>query len=219
MSWEATIAEIRSDLEAKHAVRETVLKTCRITVQTCSKAIKHIHRRDTTAARELLDQARLMVTEAREVASTHADILHAGYIQDAEKELVEGELTLSMILEHPFPNREKLGVSSQTYLNGAGEAASELRRFLLDRLRHGEVAEAERLLGTMESVYQDLTTFDFPDSLTGGLRRTCDALRAVVERTRSDVTMTVIQKELVEQLRLAAENRSENPPGDLSTDL
>jgi translin len=111
-----------------------------------------------------------------------------------------------MVQSKPFPDPAQLGVASQTYLNGIGEAASELRRYLLDRLRQGEVAESERLLGVMETVYQDLTTFDFPDSLTGGLRRTCDALRAVVERTRSDVTMTVVQRQLIDRLRLASED-------------
>lgn len=208
MSWEESVAEMRADLEAKHGVRESVLKSCRVIVQKCSKSIKNIHRQEHEAAKELLQEAREMIATARMAASTHPDILQAGYIQDAEKEMVEGHLTLCMVMGIDFPDRHELGVSTQTYLNGAGEAASELRRYLLDRLRQGEVAEAERILGTMETVYHDLTTFDFPDSLTGGLRRTCDALRAVVERTRSDVTMTVVQKQLIDELRSASENRA-----------
>jgi translin len=53
----------------------------------------------------------------------------------------------------------------------------------------------------METVYDDLITFDFPDAMTGGLRRTCDALRAVIERTRSDLTATSSQQALVRELR------------------
>ena len=64
---------------------------------------------------------------------------------------------------------------------------------------------AERILGRMEEIYEDLITFDYPDSLSGGLRRTCDALRAVVERTRSDLTATASQRELVRELQAVRE--------------
>ena len=203
MPWEDNVAVARAELEAKHEARELVLKMCRVIIQTCSKAIKSVHRRDNETALALVAAAREMVREARVMVSSHGELLYAGYIQDAEKEMVEAALTLAMVKGEDLPDSTALGVSAQTYLNGAGEAASELRRFLLDRLRGGDVAEAERLLSLMESVYQDLTTFDFPDSLTGGLRRTCDALRAVVERTRSDVTMTIVQKQLIDELHAA----------------
>ncbi|HYA69480.1 MAG TPA: hypothetical protein VED63_12180, partial [Acidimicrobiales bacterium] len=80
--------------------------------------------------------------------------------------------------------------------NGLAEAASELRRHLLDRLRGGEIERGEQLLTAMEDVYDLLVTVDYPDAITGGLRRTTDALRAVVERSRSDVTTTVLQTRL-----------------------
>ena len=60
------------------------------------------------------------------------------------------------------------------WLNGLAEAASELRRHLLDRLRAGDVARGEELLGSMEDVYDLLVTVEYPDAITGGLRRTTD---------------------------------------------
>ncbi len=44
----------------------------------------------------------------------------------------------------------------------------------------------------MDEVYGVLITVDYPEAITGGLRRTTDALRAVVERTRGDVTQAVV---------------------------
>ena len=55
---------------------------------------------------------------------------------------------------------------------------------------------AERLLGDMEDVYDLLVTIDYPDAVTAGLRRTADALRAVLERTRSDLTTSILQARL-----------------------
>src|SRR5918995_364730 len=80
--------------------------------------------------------------------------------------------------------------------NGAPEAASELRRHLLDRLREGDVERGEALLAAMDEVYDALVVVDYPDALSNGLRRTLDALRAVLERSRGDVTTTVLQTRL-----------------------
>ena len=63
-------------------------------------------------------------------------------------------------------------------------------------MRAGDLARAEKLLGLMDDVYGLLVTIDYPDAVTGGLRRTTDALRAVLERTRSDLTTTLLQTRL-----------------------
>ena len=201
MEWEETVAALRSELELKHEAREAALKQCRTVVQLCSKAIKCVHRDEHESAHMLIEEARILASQTRHVLSSFSDLLFAGYVQDAEKELVEAAMTYAIVTDSDWPSAYDFGVSAQTYLNGAGEAASELRRYALDKLRAGDLDEAERLLGIMEGIYDDLTTFDFPDSLTGGLRRTCDALRAVVERTRSDLTMTRVQHDLMVELR------------------
>ena len=81
-------------------------------------------------------------------------------------------------------------------MNGLTEAASELRRFLLDQLRAGDFTRGDELLETMDDVYELLVGIDFPDAITGGLRRTTDAYRAVLERTRSDYTTAMMQVRL-----------------------
>jgi translin len=120
----------------------------------------------------------------------------AGFLHDAEKELAEARLTTALVDGTPLPGPHELGVGLAAWLNGLAEAASELRRHLLDRLRAGETSRAEELLGAMEDVYDMLVTIEYPDAITGGLRRATDALRAVVERSRADVTTTVLQSAL-----------------------
>jgi translin len=87
-------------------------------------------------------------------------------------------------------------VELPAYLNGMAEAASELRRHALDCLRADRLARAEELLATMDDVYALLVTIDYPDAVTGGLRRTTDALRAVIERTRGDLTNALVAQRL-----------------------
>jgi translin len=92
-------------------------------------------------------------------------------------------------------------VEPAAYLNGLAEAASELRRYILDGLRGGDVVTGERLLLMMDDVYSLLVTVDYPDAVTGGLRRTTDALRAVLERTRGDMTAAIRQEQLMAALQ------------------
>lgn len=190
-------------MEAKHAAREEALKASRALIQTSSKCIKNIHRHNYTEAQSLLDQAKSQAQEARKQVTQHPEIEYAGYLQDAEKELVEAAGCLALAQGEPLPAYDSLNVNATSYLNGMGECASEMRRFVLDQMRSGNLPEAQRLLHQMEEIYDDLTTFDFPDGLTGGLRRTCDALRAVIERTRSDLTLTKIQQDLIDELKNA----------------
>ena len=92
------------------------------------------------------------------------------------------------------------------YLGGLGEAAGELRRRTLDILRHSKSEEAERLLQMMDEIYGLLVTVDFPDAITGKLRRLTDVVRGIVERTRGDLTTSLRQDDLKSAL-LAMQDR------------
>lgn len=155
----------------------------------------------------LRDEARTALVAAHEALTPFPAVAFAGFLHDAEKEYAEAELTAALVAGSDLPSHTALGVQPAAWLNGLAEAASELRRHLLDQLRGGRLDEAEALLASMDDVYDLLVTIDFPDALTGGLRRTTDALRAVLERTRSDLTLTLVQA----RLHRALEGR---PPGE-----
>jgi translin len=169
--------------------------------QLSAKCIRHIHRHQFDEARSLLGLARETAESARAALAPFPELYHAGYLHDAEKELVEASAVLAIVENTPYPSATELGTGIMSYLNGMGEAASEVRRYCLDEMRRGKLPEAELILSQMETIYDDLITFDFSDAMTGGLRRTCDALRAVIERTRSDLTATASQQALVSELR------------------
>jgi translin len=189
----------RGILESKHKARETTLAACRKTIQACAASIRAVHREQFDVAEELSGQAAAHLGEAMAAVEQHADIRHAGFVHDAAKEYAEARMTLAFVRGDPLPKPDELpGVEVQSYLNGMAEAASELRRYILDLLRRGRPERGEELLGYMDEVYSLLVTIDFPDAMTGGLRRTTDALRAVLERTRGDLTMTLLQSRLLE---------------------
>lgn len=201
MSVGKLMVELRDEMEGMHLARESALSHSRLIIQTSSKCIKHVHRGEFELAQEKLSEAKQLAAKARELTQDHPEVLYAGYLQDAEKEMVEAAGCLAIVSGKEIPSAESLNVQARSYLNGLGECASELRRTVLDRLRDGHFEESERLFGLMVAIYDELCSFDFPDGLTGGLRKTCDALRAVIERTRSDLTLTKIQQELIDELR------------------
>jgi translin len=149
----------------------------------------------------LLGDAQKDLADAKADLSVHLEIFHAGFISDAEKEFAEGHITLAIVAALELPTPEKLDVGLAAYLNGMGEAGGELRRYILDGLRNGEIDRCEELLAAMEEIYNVLTSMDFPEALTGGLRRTTDMVRGVLERTRGDLTLAVRQRELELQLK------------------
>jgi translin len=191
---------VRSRLDEVQASREACLGACRRTIRLASMTIRAVHRLEWERAAELLDECQSTIREAQVAVADFPSVAHAGFLHDAEKEFVEAVLTGCLVRRDPLPTWEELEVGLPAWLNGLAEAASELRRHLLDRLRAGQDARAEELLAVMEDVYELLIGIDYPDAITGGLRRTADSLRAVLERTRSDVTTTLLQVRLQESI-------------------
>ena len=157
------------------------------------RAIRAVHRLDGEGAAAARQEAESALREAQAALAPHAVLLHAGFLHDAEKEFAEAALTAALVEGAELPSHDALRVGLPAWLNGLAEAASELRRHALDRLRAGDIERAESLLSAMDAIYDDLMTIDHPDAITGGLRRSVDALRAVTERTRGDVTIAVIE--------------------------
>ena len=155
-----------------------------------------MHRGETEAATARADEAGIALREARLALEPFAALAASGPLHDAEKEYAEARLTAAFVRGTALPSAAALEVEPSAWLKGLAEAASELRRHLLDRLRAGDLTRGEELLDVMDDVYSLLITVDYPDAVTAGLRRTTDALRAVLERTRGDLTTTLLQRRL-----------------------
>ena len=208
-SFESIAARLREGLERTNAAREGALKECREVIRGSSRAIRAVHRLEFAEARKLIDETRGLVEHVKEILVDHPNLFHAGYVHDSQKEYVEAEAMYAIVRNEPIPAPDTMGVQAAAYLNGLAEAGSECRRYVLDRLRAGEMEGADRVLRVMDDIYYELITFDFPDAITGGLRRTTDAFRAVLERTRGDLTLTFQQQALQKALQKHQSGASE----------
>jgi translin len=198
-------ASARAAFEDKHQARELTIAASRRAIQACAASIRATHRGEYDTAEELAREAHDHVMRADDALEGHADVRTNGPLYDAKKELAEAWLTLALVRDQPLPAPDELKLDIAPYCNGLAEAASELRRQILDQLRKGDLARAERLIGAMDDIYGLLVTIDYPDGVTGGLRRTTDALRAVLERTRGDLTTAMVAARLQGAIRSAQE--------------
>ena len=201
-NFDSTIDRIREKLEARSAVRDGAIRRSRSLIRYCANSIRAMHRGEFEQAKELLETARHAAQEMVSGIEGYPGVYRAGYTQDALKEFVEACACYAMLRREAIPTLEELGVEVDypAYLKGLAEAASEMRRAILDTVRKGDLERGEILLVDMEDVYVAMTTIDFPDAVTGGLRRTTDSLRAVLNRTRGDLTVTKQQERLRQAL-------------------
>jgi len=192
---------IRLSLSAKDAVREKALPLSREVIRHCSNAIRAIHRREFDQAKELLQSARNLLKQVKQAVADCEELPYTGFVRDAQKEFAEGSITLALVTGNQLPDPGELEIDFAAYLNGLGEAVGELRRYLLDSMRRGDLSQGEELLSAMDDIYNVLVTMDFPDAITGGLRHTTDNVRGILEKTRGDLTLAFQQKELETRLK------------------
>jgi translin len=197
---EIIAAKLRPYFAAEDEAREKALRSCRQVIRYSADAIRAVHRQEHDKAKQLLDSAHKLLQELNHDLARHGKLLHSGFIHDAQKEFAEGRITLALIAGEDLPKPRTLGVSNAAYLDGLGESVGELRRYILDNLRRDDFSRCEELLTIMDEIYGILITMDFPELLAHGLRRTTDAVRGIIERTRGDLTVSLRQKNLEAKL-------------------
>lgn len=198
---ESSVEEAVQGLQAKHAARDQALTLHREVIRFSANAIRAVHRGELRRAEDLLREARARLDQIEGLLASHPDVYYAGFVHDCQKEYAEAFLTLAQVARRPIPTAQDLGVGHPAYLNGLAESIGEMRRLILDLLRQGRYDGCEDLLQRMDDIYSLLVTVDFPDAITGGLRRNTDAMRAVLERTRGDLTLSLQQQRLEMALR------------------
>jgi translin len=191
---------IRGRMDERVGARERALPAARRSIRASANAIRAIHRGEFDTARKLMDDSRAALDEGRDALADHPQVLYAGFVEDAEKEYAEARLTELLVLGEAVAGPDEIGVGLGPYLNGMAESIGEGRRAILDLLRRGQVAEGERILAAMDDMYGMLVTMDYPDAVTGNLRRSTDVARSLIEKTRGDLTTSIVQDQLRESI-------------------
>jgi len=192
--------ELHDRFDARNAARERALPAARRSIRASANAIRAIHRAEVDRARQLIAESREALDDGLAAVAEHPQVRFAGYLQDAQKEYAEANVTLALIGGGPLPGPDGVGVEDAPYLNGVAEAIGEGRRHVLDLLRERDVERAERMLGALEDLYGVLVTMDYPDAITMNLRRSTDVARSLIEKTRGDLSIAFVQRDMHDAL-------------------
>lgn len=204
--------KIRANFEGKDAARERGLVLAREVIRNSANAIRAVHRAEFEDALSLMAEDERLLAELDEVLAGHPDVYYAGFVHDAQKEHAEARLTYALVRGEPLPDPDAIHAGYAAYLNGMGEAVGELRRHALDRIRQHDITWGEDLLAAMDEIYYAMVSFDYPTAISGGLKRTADVTRSLIERTRGDLTNAIRQQRL-EKALAELEDRLKAQPG------
>jgi len=202
LDLEGLSARIHQSFDHRTHLRDDILGQARQLTRYCAHAIRAVHREELDLAQEQIQNARQIVQGFQAIKVQHPDLYFAGYTQDALKEFAEANLVHALVNHLSLPDPDELLIEYATYLQGLAEAVGELRRRCLDLLLHQRYSDAEKILSYMDDIYDVLVGMDYPDAITGGLRRLTDIARSLIERTRGDLTMSLRQERLMDNLRL-----------------
>jgi translin len=197
--------EFHRRFDEKMVAREAALVASRKAIRSSANAIRAIHRGEADEAERLMAEARRALDEGQAATESHPDVRHAGFLHDAQKEYAEARLTEAVVLGRDLPTADDAGVPPAAFLNGMAEAIGEARRTVLDLLRGGEARRAEGILAAMDELYGVLVTMDYPDAITGNLRRSTDVARSIIEKTRGDLSVSLVQRDLRDALERHSE--------------
>lgn len=193
--------EVRSILDARFEAREKAITESRKVIRAAANSIRALHRSDWDEAEQLISESGGRLATINEAIADQPELVAHGVVVDAAKEYAEARITQAVFRGSELPRFVDLDIDPVPYLHGLGEAVGEMRRRMLDLLRAEKLEEAETLLVMMDDFVDQLAEVDYPDGMTNGLRRTTDVARSLVERSRSDLTATVVQERLRRDLR------------------
>jgi len=213
--------QIRQTFDTLTAARDQALTRARALTRACALSIRAVHRNEVEVMQAHLEEARQLANALHTDLADYPALYFAGYTQDSLKEFAEASITCALIRREALPTPEELDLPVSTYLNGLAESVGEMRRRCLDMLRQDNSAEAERLLGHMDDIFSILVTMDYPDAITNGLRRQTDVVRAIIERTRGDLTFSLRGEKLEHSIARLSQRLpgSESLPGSLPLPL
>lgn len=194
-------ARIRAEFDLLDAAREGAYVGSRQVIRASSETIKRTHRGEFAEAAEGLRETRVLCHQMLEHVKNAPEIRYGGFVSDAEKEYAEAAIVFATLTGAPLPSPEDLGIYGAAWLNGLAEVVGEYRRHVLDNIRMDNNEAAERYLDAMETVYQTIMSFDYPNAISLGLRGRSDAARGMVERTRGDLTTALRAGKLEKKMR------------------
>ena len=177
--------------------REFLLKNTREIIILCSRSIIAVHKGNLKEGRENLKQAETLLKKYKKKATGQL----RRYLITPEQEFVEAACLIAIVEKKEIPSDKKLAVMPESYVLGLLDCVGELKRSIFDKIRIGQIDDANRIFEVMEDLYLQLYTFSMYDKVVKEARRKIDVNRILVDDVRSAITEEKRRTELIKTLR------------------
>ena len=192
----SSLKGISKSLLASNESREFLIKNTRDVVILCSHSIIAAHKGDLKLARQKIKKAETVLKANQKKAKNE----FRKYLITPEQEFVEAHSFLAVVENKEIPSLKSLKVSEEAYILGLLDCIGELKRFVLDNIRNGQLKKADRIFNAMENLYQTLYPFAVYDKIVREARRKLDVNRILVEETRAVITEEIRRNHFVKAL-------------------
>ena len=192
----SSLKGISKSLLASNESREFLIKNTRDVVILCSHSIIAAHKGDLKLARQKIKKAETVLKANHKKAKNE----FKKYLITPEQEFVEAHSFLAVVENKEIPSLKSLKVSEEAYILGLLDCIGELKRFVLDNIRNGQLKKADRIFNVMENLYQILYPFAMYDKIVREARRKLDVNRSLVEETRAVITEEIRRNHFVKAL-------------------
>ena len=190
MNLKVIFSELIENLDKLDNGREEILKKSRQIIRDCSVAIKNIHRNEFNIYQDKINKIQINLTNLQQLTAKNIGVF-SKYLKVPEQEYAEAISLNAIIKNKALPSPSDLKINPLNYALGLADVIGELRRFVLDNIRSSNIQDLTRILETMDEIYSDLFSVDYPSGLTQDLRQKTDKARGIIEKTRGDISITL----------------------------
>jgi translin len=164
-------------------------------IRDCSIAIKSIHRKEFNNYHQKLQSVKETHKELLELVNSNPGVF-LKHLKTPEQEYTEAVAFYAIISKEPLPLPSELNITPLNYALGLADVIGELRRYALDNIRNSIIEDLNYILESMDDIYTQLFSIDYPSGLTQDLRHKTDQARNIIEKTRGDVSISLQMSDL-----------------------
>lgn len=190
MNLKVIFSELIENLDKLDNGREEILKKSRQIIRDCSVAIKNVHRNEFNLYQDKINKIQINLTNLQLLTAKNIGVF-SKYLKVPEQEYAEAISLHAIIKNKSLPSPTDLKINPLNYALGLADVIGELRRYVLDNIRSSNIQDLTRILETMDEIYTDLFSVDYPSGLTQDLRQKTDKARGIIEKTRGDISITL----------------------------
>ncbi|MFX1321058.1 MAG: hypothetical protein ACFFAQ_05365 [Promethearchaeota archaeon] len=195
MTLKNIFSELTESLDKLDLDREEILKISRIIIRECSIAIKSIHRKEFDQYEIKMQLVKNNHEKLVSLVNKTPGIFYK-YLKTPEQEYAEAVSFYSIILKKKVPSPHEMKIDPLNFALGLADVVGELRRYALDNIRDSQVKDLNEILESMDDIYSNLFSLDYPSGLIQDLRQKTDRARLIIEKTRGDISISLQMNDL-----------------------